>query len=146
MKACNTGVNFLLFYTTVLIIVIYSRANYTTKTKTNQTLSIKKLTLHYLSVTMECSIKSRIQFHTLNVFAAGFGFQFRKGTYSSIFKIFGFNCFCDRLGGVMVSVLESSAKGCGLDPRPVQNNDIEISICCFTAKHLEARSKTIGLD
>ena len=40
-----------------------------------------------------------------------------------------------RLGGVMVSVLASSAEGLGFDPLLGQTKDFKIGICCFSAKH-----------
>ena len=48
----------------------------------------------------------------------------------------------NRLGGVMVSVLASSAVGRGFDPRPGQTKDFKIGICCFSAKHAALRSKS----
>ena len=39
------------------------------------------------------------------------------------------------IGGVMVSVLTSSAVGCGLEPRLNQTKYYQIGICCFSAKH-----------
>ena len=41
-----------------------------------------------------------------------------------------------RIGGVMVSVLASSAVDRGLDPRSGQTKDYKIGICCFFAKHV----------
>ena len=46
------------------------------------------------------------------------------------------------LGGVMVSVLASSAEGRRFDPRPGQTKDIKIRIGCFSAKHAAFRSKS----
>ena len=40
-----------------------------------------------------------------------------------------------RIGGVMVSVLASSAVDRGFEPRSGQTKDYTISICCFSAKH-----------
>ena len=50
----------------------------------------------------------------------------------------------NRIGGVMVSVLASSAVDRGFEPRSSQTKDYEIGICCFSAKHaaLRKRSKT----
>ena len=48
----------------------------------------------------------------------------------------------NRISGVMVSVLDWSAVGRGFEPRSVQINDYNIGICCYSAKHLEERSKT----
>ena len=46
------------------------------------------------------------------------------------------------LGGVMVSVLASSAEGRGIDPRPGQTKDFKIGICYFSAKHAALRRKS----
>ena len=51
--------------------------------------------------------------------------------------------FTDPLGGVMVSVLASSAEGRGFDPQPGQTKDIKIGVCCFSSKHTAFRSKSI---
>ena len=42
----------------------------------------------------------------------------------------------------MVSVLASSAVDCLLEPRSGQTKDYEISICCFSVKHIALRSKS----
>jgi hypothetical protein len=44
------------------------------------------------------------------------------------------------MGGVMVSVLASSAVDCGFEPN--QAKDYKIGICCFSAKHAALRRKT----
>ena len=41
----------------------------------------------------------------------------------------------NRIGGVMVSVLASSAIDRGFKPRSGQTKDYKIGICCFSAKH-----------
>ena len=41
----------------------------------------------------------------------------------------------DRIGGVMVIVLASSAINYGFEPRSGQTKYYEIGICCFSAKH-----------
>ena len=41
----------------------------------------------------------------------------------------------NRIGGVMVSVLASSAVDLGFEPRSGQTKDFKIGICCFSAKH-----------
>ena len=48
----------------------------------------------------------------------------------------------DRIGGVMVIVLASSAIDCGFEPRSGQTKDYEIGICCFSAKHTALRRKS----
>jgi hypothetical protein len=48
----------------------------------------------------------------------------------------------DRIGGVMVIVLTSSAIDCGFEPRSGQTKDCEIGICCFSAKHTALRRKS----
>ena len=46
-----------------------------------------------------------------------------------------------RIGGVMVSVLASSAVDRGFEPRSGQTKDYEIGMCCFSAKHAALRKK-----
>ena len=46
------------------------------------------------------------------------------------------------IGGVMVSVLVSSAVDHGLVPRLGQTKDYKIGICCFSAKHTALRRKS----
>jgi hypothetical protein len=48
----------------------------------------------------------------------------------------------NRIGGVMVSVLISSAVDRGFEPRSGQTKDYEIGICCFSAKHTALRRKS----
>ena len=48
----------------------------------------------------------------------------------------------DHMGGVMVSVLASSAVDRGFEPRSGQTKDYEIGICCFSAKHTAIRKKS----
>ena len=43
--------------------------------------------------------------------------------------------FRNHIGGVMVSVLASSAVDIGFKPRSGQTKDYKIGICCFSAKH-----------
>ena len=46
------------------------------------------------------------------------------------------------IGGVMVSMLASSAVDRGFEPRSGQTKDYEIGICCFSAKHAALRRKS----
>ena len=48
----------------------------------------------------------------------------------------------NRIGGVMVSVLASSAVDRGFEPRSGQTKDYEIGICCFFAKHTALKRKS----
>jgi hypothetical protein len=48
----------------------------------------------------------------------------------------------NRIGGVMVSVLVSSAVDRGFEPRSGQTKDYKIGICCFSAKHAALRRKS----
>jgi hypothetical protein len=48
----------------------------------------------------------------------------------------------DRIGGVIVCVLASSAIYRGFEPRSGQTKDYEIGICCFSAKHTSLRRKS----
>jgi hypothetical protein len=43
--------------------------------------------------------------------------------------------YINRIGGVMVSMLASSAVGHGFKPKSGQTKDYGIGICCFSAKH-----------
>ena len=47
----------------------------------------------------------------------------------------------NRISGVMVCVLVSSAVDRGFEPRSGQTKDYEIGICCVSAKHASLRSK-----
>jgi hypothetical protein len=47
-----------------------------------------------------------------------------------------------RIGGVMVSVLASSAVDRGFEPRSGQTKDYKIGICCFSARHAALRRKS----
>jgi hypothetical protein len=46
------------------------------------------------------------------------------------------------IGGVMVSVLTSSAVDRGFEPRSGQTKDYKIDSCCFSAKHAALRRKS----
>ena len=48
----------------------------------------------------------------------------------------------NRIGGVMVSVLTSSAIDRGLEHRSGQTKDYKMGICCFSAKHAALRRKS----
>ena len=65
-------------------------------------------------------------------------------------KFYVINSLCDnRIGGIMVSMLVSSAVDRGFNPRSGQIKDYNISICCFTAKHAAIRSnrkRLVGLE
>jgi hypothetical protein len=47
----------------------------------------------------------------------------------------------NRIGGVVVSVLASSAVDDVFEPWSGQTKDYEIGICCFSAKHAALRRK-----
>jgi hypothetical protein len=49
------------------------------------------------------------------------------------------------IGGVMVSVLTSSAIDRGSEPRSGQTKNYKIGICCFTAKYAALRRRTVWL-
>jgi hypothetical protein len=51
--------------------------------------------------------------------------------------------FSDRIGGVMVSMLASSAVDRGFEPWSGQTKDSKIGICCFSTKHAALRRKSI---
>ena len=52
------------------------------------------------------------------------------------------NQIYDRIGGVVVSVVASSAVDRGFEPRSGQTKDYTIGICCFSAKHTALRRKS----
>ena len=47
----------------------------------------------------------------------------------------------NRIGGVLFSVLASSAVDRGFEPLLGQTKDYEIGICCFSSKHAALRRK-----
>ena len=48
----------------------------------------------------------------------------------------------NRIGGVIVSVLSSSAVDRGFEPRSGQTKYYKMYICCFSAKHAALRRKS----
>ena len=58
--------------------------------------------------------------------------------------------FSNSIGGVMVSVLASSAADRGFEPWSGQTKDYKIGICCFSTKHPALRRKSeqrlVGLE
>ena len=48
----------------------------------------------------------------------------------------------NRIGGVMVSVLASSAIDRGFEPRSGKTKDYKIGSCCFSAKHASLMRKS----
>jgi hypothetical protein len=80
--------------------------------------------------------------------------ELQKHTYmlkKYLFKLHSVHQLClnlcrDCIGGIMVSVLASSAVDRGFEPWLVKTKDYEIGICCFSAKHaafnLGERAKT----
>ena len=57
-------------------------------------------------------------------------------------RIYLFILSLNRIGGIMVSVLTSSAVDCGFEPRSGQIKDYKIGICCFFDKHAALRRKS----
>ena len=63
--------------------------------------------------------------------------------------VFKINCFmCEafpihpnRIGGIIIRVLASSAVDRGFENLSGQTKDYKISICCFSAKHAELKRK-----
>ena len=65
--------------------------------------------------------------------------------YLCVLNIVGFvsiSTLLDHIGGVMVSVLASSAIDRGFEPRTGQTKDYTIGICCFSTNHAELRRKS----
>ena len=52
------------------------------------------------------------------------------------------NQISDRIGGVVVSMVASSAVDRGFEPRSGQTKDYKIGICCFSAKNTALRRKS----
>ena len=52
------------------------------------------------------------------------------------------NKLTNHIGGVLFSMLASSAVDRGFEPRSGQTKDYKIGICCFSAKHAELRRKS----
>ena len=52
------------------------------------------------------------------------------------------NLIYNRIGDVMVSVLASSARDRGFEPRSGQTKDYKISMGCFSGKHAAIRRKS----
>jgi len=48
----------------------------------------------------------------------------------------------NRINGILVSVLVSSAQDRRFEPRSGQTKDYKIGICCFFAKHTALRRKS----
>ena len=48
----------------------------------------------------------------------------------------------NRIGGLIISVLASSAVDRGFEPRSGQTKDYKIGICCFSTKHAALRRKS----
>ena len=66
-------------------------------------------------------------------------------SYLCVLNIVGFvstSTLLDHIGGVMVSVLASSAIDREFEPQSGQTKDYEIGICCFSAKHAALMSKS----
>ena len=49
---------------------------------------------------------------------------------------------CNRIDGVMVSVLDSSVIECGFESRSGQTKVYKIGICCFSARYAALRRKS----
>jgi hypothetical protein len=48
----------------------------------------------------------------------------------------------NRIGGVLLGVLASSAVDRGFEPRSGQAKNYDVGICCFSAKHAVLRRKS----
>ena len=68
----------------------------------------------------------------------GFGLQLNSIFNGFYFFFFIYNSTCissyNRIGGVMVNMLASSAVHRGFETRSGQTKDYKIGICCFSAK------------
>ena len=48
----------------------------------------------------------------------------------------------NRIDGIMINMLASSAVDCGFEPWSGQTKDNKIGICCFSTKHAALRRKS----
>ena len=62
--------------------------------------------------------------------------------FESSWKLANSQFGCNRIGGIMVSVLASIAVDRRFEPRSGQTKYYKIDICCFSAKHAALRSKS----
>ena len=60
----------------------------------------------------------------------------------SVITLLNLHNFSNRIGGVMVSVIASSAVDRGFETWLGQTKDYKISICCLSAKHAALRRKS----
>ena len=73
-----------------------------------------------------------------------FRFKKKAGAHAEIALLLDLHLLMppNRIGGVMVSVVASSAVDRVFDPRSGQTNDYKILICCFSAKQAALRRKS----
>jgi hypothetical protein len=70
-------------------------------------------------------------------------FMYQMLSCVSCLKEYESYCFrMNRIGGVMVSMLASSAVDRGFEHRSGQTKDYKIGTCCFSAKHAALRKKS----
>ena len=60
----------------------------------------------------------------------------------SCFFIISYQIYLNRICGVIVGMLASSAVDRGFESRLGQTRDYKIGICCFSAKHAALRNKS----
>ena len=58
-----------------------------------------------------------------------------------MFTFYNSSIVCNRIGGVMVSVLASGTVDREFEPRSGQTKDYKIGICCFSAKQAALRRR-----
>ena len=63
----------------------------------------------------------------------------------SCFFIISYQIYLNRICGVIVGVLASSAVDRGFESRSGQTRDYKIGICCFSAKHARAKISWPGI-
>ena len=100
---------------------------------------------HKVAVYQWCEFKSRrrrrkkLLAQKSNSTTVGLSFQTKIYLIGIVgFVHYFFNC----IGGVMISVLASSAVDRGFQFRLGQTKDYKIDICCFSTKHAALRSKS----
>ena len=100
----------------------------------------KQLNLHILVKNLQNTVCVNIQ-HT-SYFSLKCNFVCSVFVFYPLCFIYINSCHVINLiSGVMVSMLTSTRKDRGFEPRSGQTKDYKIDICCFSAKHAALRRK-----
>ena len=85
------------------------------------------------TISQHCSRCVNAQLTCLSISATREKWKLNTHTYMYIYN---------RIAGVLVSVIASSAVDCGFEYRLCKTKDYKIGICCFSAKHAVLRRKS----